>query len=311
MNNNAIEITGLLKSFRNKIALNNLNLIVETENVAGIIGPDGAGKTTLFRILSTLLLPDNGKAKIFGFDTEKDYKKLRKIIGYMPERFSLYQDLTVEENLNFFANIFGTTVATNYNLIKDIYTKLEPFKNRKAGKLSGGMKQKLALCCSLIHRPQILFLDEPTTGVDPVSRSEFWDILKKLKNEGITVIVATPYMDEAKRCEKIALMHSGKILEYETHHHITKNFQGLIYSVKSDDNYRLLNDIRRFDKVKSVYPFGESLHFIPSSFILDINMFEKYLKDLSHSNLEIKQIEPEIEDCFISFVEKENESRHT
>jgi len=210
---NSIEIKNIYKSYKGAKALENISFEVKKGEIFGLIGPDGAGKTTLFRILTTLLLKDSGSASVEGFDVEKDYKAIRNIIGYMPGRFSLYQDLTVEENLNFFATIFGTTIKENYSLIRDIYVQIEPFKNRRAGKLSGGMKQKLALCCALIHRPEVLILDEPTTGVDAVSRREFWDLLKTYKNEGITTLVSTPYMDEAGLCERIALIQDGNILD--------------------------------------------------------------------------------------------------
>jgi ABC-2 type transport system ATP-binding protein len=208
----AIESSGISKSFGTTRALDNITFSVEESEIFGFIGPDGAGKTTLFRILTTLMLPDEGSLKVLGMNSVTDYRYLRKHIGYMPGRFSLYQDLSVEENLNFYATVFGTTVKENYDLISDIYSHIEPFKNRLAGKLSGGMKQKLALSCALIHKPEILILDEPTTGVDAVSRAEFWQMLKKLKTHNITIIVSTPYMDEAMRCDKVALIQNGRIL---------------------------------------------------------------------------------------------------
>ena len=210
--NNITKVYGKEK----KVAVDNISFSVNKGEVFGIIGPDGAGKTSIFRMLTTLLLPDGGTATVNGFDIVKDYKKIRNTVGYMPGKFSLYQDLSVEENLNFFATVFGTTIAENYDLIKDIYIQIEPFKKRRAGKLSGGMKQKLALCCALIHKPDVLFLDEPTTGVDPVSRKEFWEMLKRLKQQHITIVVSTPYMDEATLCDKIALMQNGKILSIDT-----------------------------------------------------------------------------------------------
>jgi ABC-type multidrug transport system ATPase subunit len=215
---NAIIANHLFKSFeKGKIkALEDISFEVKQSELFGLIGPDGAGKTTLFRILATLLLAESGEASVDSLDVKKDYKAIRKRVGYMPGKFSLYQDLSVEENLNFFAHVFGTTIEQNYHLIKDIYQQLEPFKTRKAGKLSGGMKQKLALCCALIHEPSVLFLDEPTTGVDPVSRKEFWEMLKYLKSEGITILVSTPYMDEASLCDRVALMQKGKILDIDT-----------------------------------------------------------------------------------------------
>ena len=214
----AVEVSQITKVFGkgNIPAVDDVSFSVDRGELFGIIGPDGAGKTTLFRMLTTLLLPDGGGASVDGYDIVKDYKSIRNTIGYMPGRFSLYQDLTIEENLNFFATLFNTTIDENYHLIRDIYVQIEKFKDRRAGKLSGGMKQKLALCCALIHRPSILFLDEPTTGVDPVSRKEFWEMLRMLKGQGITILVSTPYMDEATRCDRIALFQSGKILTSDT-----------------------------------------------------------------------------------------------
>ena len=209
----SVIIEHVSKAYNTTHAIEDISLSIGKGELFGFIGPDGAGKTTLIRILTTLLLPDKGNATVEGFDTVKDYKKIRQIVGYMPGRFSLYQDLSVEENLNFFASIFKTSIKENYHLIKDIYKQIEPFKDRPAGKLSGGMKQKLALCCALIHKPVVLFLDEPTTGVDAVSRKEFWDMLDKLKKENITILVSTPYMDEASRCDRVALMQEGKILK--------------------------------------------------------------------------------------------------
>lgn len=212
----SISINDVTKNYGSICALDNVSFEVEKGELFGLIGPDGAGKTTLFRILTTLLVPDSGTATVEGLDAIKDYKRIRSIVGYMPGRFSLYQDLSVEENLEFFASIFGVDVKDNYDIIAPIYSQIEPFAKRRAGKLSGGMKQKLALSCALIHRPQVLFLDEPTTGVDAVSRSEFWDMLVGLKQYGISILVSTPYMDEAGMCDRIALINEGKILKIDT-----------------------------------------------------------------------------------------------
>ncbi|MBH2003090.1 MAG: ABC transporter ATP-binding protein [Sphingobacteriia bacterium] len=243
-------------------ALDNISFEVEKGSLFGLIGPDGAGKTTLFRILTSLLLFDTGRAWVDGFDVITGYKEIRKRIGYMPGRFSLYTDLTVQENLNFFASIFETTIEENYDLIKGIYAQIEPFKNRRAGKLSGGMKQKLALSCALIHRPSVLFLDEPTTGVDAVSRKEFWDMLQALKNEGITILVSTPYMDEANLCDKVALIQAGRILGINTPQHITQSFAKTIYRVKNGNMHALLQEARHWDFTEQVYPFGEYHHVV-------------------------------------------------
>src|ERR1044071_1281509 len=242
------------------IAVDNVSLSVNRGELFGLIGPDGAGKTSIFRILTTLLLPEGGSASVDGYDVIKDYKAIRGTVGYMPGRFSLYSDLTVEENLGFFATVFNTTIEENYSLIKDIYVQLEPFKERRAGKLSGGMKQKLALCCALIHRPTVLFLDEPTTGVDPVSRKEFWDMLQRLKEQNITIVVSTPYMDEAMMCDRIALMQGGKILSIETPANITKAYPDPLYAIKTENMYALLKSIGSYDKTISSYAFGEYAH---------------------------------------------------
>jgi ABC-2 type transport system ATP-binding protein len=262
-----------------------------------LIGPDGAGKSSLFRILTTLLLADSGSASVMGLDVVNDYKEIRKIVGYMPGRFSLYQDLTIEENLEFFATIFNTTIKANYNLIADIYKQLEPFKKRRAGKLSGGMKQKLALCCALIHKPEVLFLDEPTTGVDPVSRKEFWEMLKRLKEQGISILVSTPYMDEAKLCDRIALIQNGKVLEIDTPQNIVTRFDNNLYAVRSDNMFELLKDLRSFPKTKSCFAFGDKHHLVLKDNNIDLNELKTYLQN--QSNLEIKKIEPGIEDCFM------------
>src|SRR6478609_5601917 len=241
-----VALTNIVKTYnKGKIkAVNNVSLSVEKGELFGLIGPDGAGKTSIFRILTTLLPPDSGTATVIGFDTTKDPTEIRKRVGYMPGKFSLYQDLTVEENLTFFATLFNTTIQENYDLIKDIYEQIKPFSNRMAGKLSGGMKQKLALCCALIHKPEVLFLDEPTTGVDVVSRKEFWEMLKRLKAQGISILVSTPYMDEASLCDRIALIQNGNIMSLDTPKNIIAGFPAKLYAVKSKDIYRLLKNFR-------------------------------------------------------------------
>ncbi|MFZ1228844.1 MAG: ABC transporter ATP-binding protein, partial [Saprospiraceae bacterium] len=267
--------------------------------------PDGAGKTTLLRVLTTLLLPDEGVATVNDLDIIKDFKEIRKKVGYMPGKFSLYQDLTVLENLTFFATIFNTTIEENYDLIKEIYIQIEPFKDRRAGKLSGGMKQKLALCCALIHRPSVLFLDEPTTGVDVVSRKEFWEMLKRLKEQGITILVSTPYMDEASLCERIALIQDGEIMSIDTPDNITKQFPDKLFAIRSDDMSKLLKDLRHDTLIKSSYSFGDSIHI---TFIdvdeLTISELQNKLNQLEHKSIEIEIISPTIEDCFIRLMNK-------
>ena len=260
MNNPAISVSNLSKSYGDVQALKNINFEVKEGELFGLIGPDGAGKSSLFRILTTLSFADEGEATVIGHDVVKDFRTIRNEIGYMPGKFSLYQDLTVAENLEFFATIFGTTIAENYELIKDIYVQLEPFKDRLAGKLSGGMKQKLALCCALIHKPTVLFLDEPTTGVDPVSRKEFWQMLKRLKAQGIAILVSTPYMDEAAMCDRIALIQKGEILEISSPEDINESFKGKLVAIKSKKMYELLLALRKHPRVKSCYAFGEYLN---------------------------------------------------
>ncbi|MDR3250629.1 MAG: ABC transporter ATP-binding protein, partial [Tannerella sp.] len=255
-----IEVNNISKNYGTVEALKNVDFNVSEGEIFGLIGADGAGKTTLFRILTTLILADSGTATVDGLDVVKHYKEIRNRIGYMPGRFSLYQDLTVRENLEFFATVFNTTVKENYYLIEDIYKQIEPFKDRRAGKLSGGMKQKLALSCALIHKPTVLFLDEPTTGVDPVSRKEFWEMLTRLKQQGISIIVSTPYMDEATLCDRIALIQYGEIMSVTSPQQIIAGYQKKLYSAEAENNYRLLSDLRKNPQVESVYVFGENLH---------------------------------------------------
>lgn len=286
------------------LAVNTVSFEVNEGELFGLIGPDGAGKTTVFRILTTLLLPDSGTATVDGMDILKDYKQIRKQVGYMPGKFSLYQDLTVEENLTFFASVFGHKVSDHYDLIKDIYVQIEPFKDRRAGKLSGGMKQKLALCCALIHKPRVLFLDEPTTGVDAVSRKEFWDMLKHLKSQGISILVSTPYMDEANLCERIALIQSGRILSIDTPQGIRNSYPSPLYAVKSDNMIKLIRDLRNCPEVSSCNSFGEYHHITwKENQRLDYPILENYLKKQGHLNLNLKEIEPTIEDCFIRLMQ--------
>jgi ABC-2 type transport system ATP-binding protein len=257
----AVVIEGVVKRFAETTALDNISCTVAAGEMFGFIGPDGAGKTTLFRILATLLVPDAGSARVLGSDVVSDLWALRERIGYMPGRFSLYPDLSVEENLRFFASVFGTTIKKEYERIAPIYSQLEPFKRRRAEALSGGMKQKLALCCALVHRPDILLLDEPTTGVDAVSRRDFWDLLERLKSAGLTIVVSTPYMDEATRCDRVALIQRGKILVIDTPAAISASFDHPLYAVHAAERYKALGALREFAQTHSVYPFGETLHY--------------------------------------------------
>lgn len=285
------------------VAVDNVSFSVNQGELFGLIGPDGAGKSSIFRMLTTLLLPDGGTATVDGLDVVKDYIEIRNTVGYMPGKFSLYQDLTVEENLNFFATVFGTTVEENYDLIRDIYIQIEPFKKRRAGKLSGGMKQKLALCCALIHKPSVLFLDEPTTGVDPVSRKEFWEMLKRLKAQNITIVVSTPYMDEATMCDRIALIQNGKILGIDTPSNIIKTFNGNLYNIRSTNLYSLLRDLSNHHQTQICYAFGEFLHLsMKQDDETSRTELLQYLKTNGHTDLEMAPITPTIEDCFIKLL---------
>jgi ABC-2 type transport system ATP-binding protein len=300
----AVTVKNIRKTYdKGKVlALDNMSFEVERGELFGLIGPDGAGKTSLFRILTTLLLPDSGTATVDGLDVVKDFKAIRKRVGYMPGRFSLYQDLTIEENLSFFATIFNTTIAQNYDLIKDIYVQIEPFKTRPAGKLSGGMKQKLALCCALIHAPSVLFLDEPTTGVDAVSRREFWDMLNRLKTKGITIIVSTPYMDEAAMCDRVALMQAGKILDLDTPLSIISKFGRPLWSVRSANMFQLLNDLRAADFTEGCFAFGESHHLTVKNETVGQAQILHFLENRQHQNIQIQQVTPSIEDCFMALM---------
>lgn len=298
----AILASGISKSYGLKKALSNVSFQVNKGELFGFIGPDGAGKTTLFRIITTLLLADTGIAEVAGYDVVKDFKKLRNILGYMPGRFSLYQDLTVDENLRFFAGIFKTTPEENYHLIKDIYSQIEPFKNRKAGKLSGGMKQKLALSCALIHKPEVLILDEPTTGVDAVSRIEFWEMLYRLKETGITIMVATPYMDEASRCDRVALIQDGQIMNIDTPAQIIKNFLHTLYAVSTDDMFRLKSDLRQFISHRTSFTFGQYFHLTCTTNKTQCEPLREWLIQKAHTNIQVLLIEPTIEDCFMELM---------
>lgn len=299
---NIIEAKGIGKKFGATQALKNISFEVNEGEIFGFIGPDGAGKTTLFRIITTLILPDEGEMKVLGLNCITGFKELRKNIGYMPGRFSLYQDLSVEENLNFYATVFGTTVKENYNLISDIYSHIEPFKKRLAGKLSGGMKQKLALSCALIHKPSLIVLDEPTTGVDAVSRSEFWEMLRKLKQHNITIIVSTPYMDEAMKCDRVALIQSGQILSINQPQKIRDEFSRKLFSAKAAEKYRLIDALRRYPGTITAYPFGDSVHvtFIGDKY--DNSIYE-YLGRLGINNAIISETEAGIEDRFLELME--------
>lgn len=298
----AIKISNISKSFGKVQAVAGVSFDVRPGELFGLVGPDGAGKTTLFRMLATLLLPDSGSASMLSYDVVKDYDQIRRRIGYMPGRFSLYQDLTVQENLEFFAAIFGTSIEENYHLIKDIYSQLEPFKKRRAGQLSGGMKQKLALSCALIHQPELLLLDEPTTGVDAVSRKEFWDMLDRIKALGISILVSTPYMDEASRCDRIALIQHGKILSLDTPDGLLRSYQKPLLAVRTASMYRLIQDLREYEQTDTAFPFGEYLHLATKGRVEEAAV-TAYLRSKGHEKIEVKQAEATVEDCFMALMQ--------
>jgi len=299
-----IESSGISKKFGETQALKDITFSVNESEIFGFIGPDGAGKTTLFRIITTLLLPDEGEMRVLGMDCVSGYKELRRNIGYMPGRFSLYQDLSVEENLEFYATVFGTTVKENYDLISDIYSHIEPFKKRLAGKLSGGMKQKLALSCALIHKPKLLILDEPTTGVDAVSRSEFWTMLAKLRKYNITIILSTPYMDEAMKCDRVALIQDGNILSVDQPQKIKEGFSRKLYSARAPEKYLLIKTLRKFHATITAYPFGDSVHVTFKNDRIDESLND-YLKTAGLSNVTITESAAGIEDRFLELMETE------
>lgn len=300
----AIEVKDISKSYDKVKALDHVSLDVQRGEIFGLIGPDGAGKTTLFKILVTLLNADSGSALVDGLDVVADYRKVRARVGYMPGKFSLYPDLTIEENMEFFATLFGVTVEQNYDLVAPIYKQIEPFKKRRAGRLSGGMKQKLALSCALIHKPSVLFLDEPTTGVDAVSRSEFWDMLHSLREQGLSILVSTPYMDEASRCNRIALCNNGRILDIDSPQNMVKKFDGELYGIKAQDMYGLLKSLREENNIANCYTAGEYHHLLAGSGF-DAQSLEQHLANLGHKDLEIKPIVPDIEDVFIKLLSNE------
>jgi ABC-2 type transport system ATP-binding protein len=300
----AVTAEGLIKRFKQTVGLDGVSFSIGTGELFGFIGPDGAGKTTLFRILATLIIPDAGNARVLGSDVVKDLWTLRREIGYMPGRFSLYPDLSVEENLHFFASVFGTTIEKEYKQIAPIYSQLEPFKTRRAAALSGGMKQKLALCCALVHRPRLLLLDEPTTGVDAVSRREFWDLLAQLKTSGLTIVVSTPYMDEANRCDRVALVQRGRILAIDNPAAVSRSFGRPLFAIRASNRYGTLRALREYAHTKSVYPFGETLHYadardniVPDMIARDVST---YLGQRGVADATVSATEPTIEDTFMA-----------
>lgn len=309
----AVIVDHISKSYADKVAaLKEVSFAVDRGEIFGLVGPDGAGKTSLFNIMTTLLFADKGTVKLLGMDVEDDYRKVRSVIGYLPGVFSLYPDLTVEENLRFFATMYKSSIKDNMRIIKPIWRQLSPFKARKAGKLSGGMKQKLALCCALIHKPEILFLDEPTTGVDPVSRKEFWEILKNIQQQGITVVVSTPYMDEATRCDRIALIQEGEIIKIDSPKEIVKEFAGVLYSIRVQKIFDVLALLEKCPIDCNYYPYGEYVHVV----FYDQNedtlrrRFEDFLSQNAVDYSDMETINPSIEDCFIELMERRTHVQH-
>ncbi|MEP2238140.1 MAG: ABC transporter ATP-binding protein [Maribacter sp.] len=300
----SISADNIVMNYGKVKALDAVSLKVEKGELFGLIGPDGAGKTSLIKILGTLLLANSGKAEIEGMNVVKQYQNIRRQIGYMPGKFSLYHDLTVEENLNFYASIFGTTLEENYDLIKNIYQQIEPFKKRRAGKLSGGMKQKLALSCALIHKPKVLFLDEPTRGVDPVSRQELWNMLQSLKKEKITILVSTAYMEEALLCDRISLMDHGKILATNSPEGLIADFKKPLYAIRSGNSFKIIKKLKTYEHSNSVYPFGDWVHYTDQRDTIDTTEIKSYLENNDTPHIEIKQIKATVEDCYMSLTSK-------
>lgn len=305
-----IVVDHITKRFGPITALDQISFEVEEGELFGLIGPDGAGKTTLFRILTTLVKPDEGTARVLDLDVVGEYKQIRPKLGYMPGRFSLYQDLSVNENLEFFASVFGTSIEEHYELIKPIFRQLEPFRARLAGDLSGGMKQKLALSCALIHKPEVLVLDEPTTGVDAVSRKEFWEMLHRLVSLGITIIVSTPYMDEAEQCDRIALIQNGRILNIDTPGAVVDSFQKPLMAVKSRNKYRLIQELRSYPYADSVQPFGEYVHYTDRRRQPDTDGLRSYLEGQGVEELEMHRVDPGIEDTFMKLMLEQEGVEH-
>lgn len=301
----AVKIKDVTKSYPNTEALKGVSLDIQANELFGFIGPDGAGKTTLFRILTSLILPDQGTGSIGNFDIVKDYRKIRKEVGYMPGRFSLYGDLTVEENLQFYARLFNTSIQENYDLIEDVYKQIEPFKKRRAADLSGGMKQKLALSCALIHKPKLIILDEPTTGVDAISRKEFWALLKSMQQKGITILVSTPYMDEAALCDRVALMQEGNLLSVDRPDQIVRDFSGSILGIQTNRMHSLLHDLQQMEQPEQVYRFGAFIHLVthdhPDTCAQKVTA---HLEEKGHQNIVIREQEATIEDCFLALMHK-------
>jgi len=301
-----LEVRGVSRRFEETVALSDVSFAVNAGELFGLVGPDGAGKTTLFRILTTLLVPDSGTATVLGLDVVRDLWAIRSRVGYMPGRFSLYPDLSVEENLSFFASVFGTSIDEGRAIIAPIYDQIEPFKDRRAGALSGGMKQKLALCCALVHRPEILFLDEPTTGVDAVSRREFWDLLGALKKSGLPILVSTAYMDEATRCDRVGLIQRGRILAVDAPAAIAARYPNPLLAVHANERHKLIQSLRDYQHAKSVYPFGDEVHYSDArtARAMDdiVAELRTYLAGSGFTDVRVKPIAAGVEDAFMELM---------
>ncbi len=300
-----IEIKNLSKSYNDILAVNNVSYNVAKGEMFGLVGPDGAGKTTTIRTLCGLLIPDGGEIEVLGYNLLKERKKIQNKIGYLSQKFSLYGDLTVDENIEFFADIHGVKDYENRRNELLEFTRLTPFKDRLAEKLSGGMKQKLALACSLIHKPQIIFLDEPTTGVDPVSRRDFWKILSNLLKEGITIFMSTPYLDEAERCNRVALMSNGKIISLDTPQKIKASLEKDVIEIvctKIREAYKLVQQNFSYE----IQMFGDRINIIVDEYETDYKRIEKLLSDNSIEILNHRLITPSLENVFIHLVQEAN-----
>ncbi len=300
--NAAVELRGVKKNYGSKVGIHPLDFQIESGLITGLIGPDGAGKTTILRIISTVMRPDAGSVTVLGYHAESDYRSIRVRIGYMPGRFSLYQDLSVLENISFFASVFGVEIKEALRRVEHIYSQLAPFANRRAGALSGGMKQKLALCCALVHKPELLLLDEPTTGVDAVSRSEFWDVLSDLNKEGMTVVVSTPYMDEASRCGSVSLIQDGRIMKSGTPAEIVQSHRGRVLGIWTTEMYEALQLLRIYPHVDQAQTFGESIHYTDKRGDYDPSELKIWLEQQLTQPVVVHQLEPGIEDVFIQMM---------
>jgi len=296
-----IRFDQVVKRYGNTTAVDRATFTVERGELFGLIGPDGAGKSSIMRMLVTLLLPDDGTITLDGHNVVADYRFVRRNVGYMPGTFSLYTDLTVEENLQFFANVFGTTIQENYHLIAEIYEQLAPFKDRRAGALSGGMKQKLALCCALIHRPLALILDEPTTGVDAVSRAEFWSMLRRLTTTGITIVVSTPYLEEAALCDRVGLINDGRLMQIDTIGGIVASYDHALWRIDADNTRTALQVLREHPAARAAYLYRSSV-MMSTDQELDAEHLTHELLRSGVAGARVSRAQPDIEDRFMDLM---------